>query len=426
MRRQQLLVLALLIAALVAPAMAADQYLYGSPSLSAAIAGTNEFSPGDTVTLTVTLTNSGLNTYKFVDPTAVARDDLPNTAKMVTAGLGTTGVPITVMSDPQFLGDIPGGRSATATYNVRVAKDAAPGTYQVPLQVTYTYLGSAEQYSDSVRYYYDTKTETIPVAIVIKPDLLIDVVDVTSEYLNVGTEGYVRMTLKNTGYETAHAAVAQIVRSGTSPIVPTDASAYLGTFAPGETVDVTFKVAVSTEAETQAYPLNVQVTYENSDGDTVATETTTLGLPVGGKTDFAVASTTASLTPGAKSVLEVVYRNIGDTTVYNAQARISAIDPFTSNDDTAYLGDLAPGDEATARFEVNVDGDATLKPYGLDSEIRYRDALDNSQISDTMKVQVDLVPRSDSPFTNPLVLAVLAVAILGGGYYILVYRKKNR
>ncbi len=427
MRRQQLLVLALLIATLVAPTMAADKYLYGSPSLSASIAGTNEFSPGDTVALTVVLTNSGLNTYKLVDPTAVARDDLPNTAKMVTAGLDATGAPITVKSDPQFLGDIAGGKSATATYNIRIADTAAPGTYQMPLQVTYTYLQSAEQYgSDSIQYFYETKTETLPLAVTIKPDLRIEVVDVTSDYLNVGTEGYVYLTLKNIGHETAKDAVARIARSGTSPIVPTDASAYLGTFAPGDTANVTFKVAVSTEAEAQSYPLDVLVTYENSDGDAATTTTTTLGLPVGGKTDFAVVSTTGTLSPGEKSVLEVIYKNIGDTTVYNAQARLSAIDPFTSNDDTAYLGDLAPGQEAAARFEVNVDTDATLKTYGLDSEIRYRDALDNSQISDTMKVQVDLVQQSGSLFTNPIVLIVLAVVILGGGYYILVYRKKQR
>ncbi len=416
----------LLLAGTAAPALAADQYLYGSPSLSASIAGTNQFSPGDTVALTVVLTNSGLNTFKMVDPTAVARDDLPNTAKMVTAGLDATGVPITVKSDPQYLGDIAGGKSATATYNIRVADNAEPGTYTVPLQVTYTYLQSAEQFGgDSIRYNYEKKTETLPLAVTVKPDLLIEVVDVTSDYLNVGTEGYVHMTLKNIGYETANDAVAQIVRSGTSPVVPTDASAYLGTFTPGETADVTFKVAISTEAEAQSYPLDVLVSYVNSDGDAATTKATTIGLPVGGKTDFTVVSGAGTLSPGAKSVLEVIYKNTGDTTVHNAQARISAIDPFTSNDDTAYLGDIAPGEEATARFEVNVDADATLKTYGLDSEIRYRDALDNSQISDTMKVQVDLVQKTDSVFTNPIVLAVLAVVILGGGYYFFVVRRKT-
>ncbi len=136
----------LLFAGMTAPAMAADKYLYGSPTLSASIAGTNEFSPGQEMALAVNLKNSGLNTFKFVDPTAVARDDLPNTAKLVTAALGTDAAPVTVKTDPQFLGDIAGGKSVTATFTVKVAENAAPGTYNLPLTVTYTYLSSAEQY----------------------------------------------------------------------------------------------------------------------------------------------------------------------------------------------------------------------------------------------------------------------------------------
>jgi len=113
--------------------------------------------------------------------------------------------------------------------------------------------------------------------------------------------------------------------------------------------------------------------------------------------------------------------------VYNAQVRLSAVDPFTSNDDTAYLGDMKPGDNATARFVVNVDNDATVKAYGLDSEIRYRDALQNSQISDTMKVQITLAEQEGlmNVLTNPIVLSVIVILILGAGYYIMVQRKKR-
>ncbi|RXE57207.1 S-layer protein [Methanoculleus taiwanensis] len=415
----------LLLAGMTAPALAADKYLYGSPTLSASIAGTNEFSPGQEIALAVALKNSGLNTFKFVDPTAVARDDLPNTAKLVTAALGADAAPVTVKTDPQFLGDIAGGKSATATFTVKVAEGAAPGTYSLPLTVTYTYLRSAEQYgSDSIQYFYEEKTEVLPLAVTITPDLRVEVLAVTTDDLNVGTEGYVHLTLKNAGYETAQGAVARIARSGTSPVVPTDAAAYLGDFAPGETVDVTFKAAVTTDAEAQTYPLDALVTYTDSDGDAATSKTVTLGIPVGGKTDFAVVSSGAVLYPGEKSVLEVVYKNTGAATVYNAQARISAIDPFTSNDDTAYLGDLAPGAEGTARFEMNVDADATLKAYGLDSEIRYRDALGSSRISDTMKVQVDLAQKTGSLVTNPVVLAAIAAIILGAGYYVFVMRRK--
>jgi hypothetical protein len=372
--------------------------------------------------------NSGLNTFKIVDPTVVNRDDLPNTAKLVTAALSPGDAPLTVKSDPQFLGDILGGKSTAATFNVKVRDDAAPGAYTLPLQVTYTYLREAEQYgADSIRYVYDEKTETLPLTVTITPDLRVEVTDARSEHLNVGSEGYLYLTLKNVGHETATNAVAKIVRNGDSPIIPTDGSAYIGTLAPGDEVTATFKASVSTDAGEQSYPLDLMVAYTDSDGDASTTRTVTLGLPVGGKTDFAVVSSTASLSPGAKSVLEVVYKNVGVTTVYNAQARISAVDPFTSNDDTAYLGDIAPGETVTARFEMNVDADATQKMYGLDSEIRYRDALDNSHISDTMKVQVNVAAQEGGlmALANPLVLGIVVLGLIGAGYYVLVFRKKH-
>ena len=64
------------------------------------------------------------------------------------------------------------------------------------------------------------------------------------------------------------------------------------------------------------------------------------------------------------------------------------VDPFTSNDDSAFLGDIAPNETKEAAFLVSADKTATVKKYGIDAEIRYRDALDNQVISDPMKLSV--------------------------------------
>ncbi len=434
MRWQYVPILFLLLALLAVPGTAqvmpgaapGTKYLYGSPELSAAIAGTNEFAPGAETGLTVIIANSGLNTHKIVGSDIISHDDLPNTAKLATVALKGDDTPFTVKTDPQFVSDIPGGGARDATFNIKVADSAKPGTYTLSVEVTYTYLRTAEEYGpDLLRYYYQKKTETLPLTVRVTPDLRVEILDLRSESLNVGTEGYVTMTLKNIGHDTAGAAIAMVVRNGASPLIPTDGSAYIGAFEPGEIVDVKFKVSVSDNAEPQSYPLDVVVTYEDYEGKTATSRAVTIGLSVGGKIDFDVVSPPAVFHPGDKSVLEVVYKNSGAAKVYNAQARISAVDPFTSNDDTAYLGDLAPGETATARFEVNVDTRGTLKEYGIDSEIRYRDSLDNSKISDTMKVRVVLEEKSGVLFINSIVLAIVAVIVIGAGYYIFVHRKKG-
>jgi hypothetical protein len=44
----------------------------------------------------------------------------------------------------------------------------------------------------------------------------------------------------------------------------------------------------------------------------------------------------------------------------SAQGRTCAIDPFTSKDDIAYLGNLKPGESARASYEVSVDRSDTV------------------------------------------------------------------
>ena len=412
-----------------APVIAGTEYLAGSPELSASISGTNEFSPGDDVNLTFVIENTGLNELKFVQSGIVDRDDQPNTAKFLTVTLDAGDAPFIVKSDPQMVGDLKGTSSARAVISVKIRSDAASGTYQIPLSLDYTYLYLAEQYGvDTIQYSYKTKNETLLIPIKIKPEISIDIISAVPDHLNVGTEGYIAMKIKNTGFEDGSKAVVKILRNGDSPIIPTDSNVYIGDFPAGSMVDCRYKVSVSGNAERQTYPVDVVVIYQNNEGDFITSRSDTVGIPVGGKVDFSLISPSGEMNPGTKKVLNVEYKNTGDTTIYSAQARISAVDPFTSNDDIAYIGDLKPGESKTVSFVVRADRTATIKEYGLDSEIRYRDALDNTYISDTMKVSVDVTtPAGITPIiSNPIYLSIIIAAIIGFIYLIYHYRKKNQ
>lgn len=419
--------LLLLCIFLVSPALAGTKYMSGSPDLSAYVSGSNEFSPGDDVSLTLVIQNTGLNEFKFVQSGIVDRDDQPNTAKFLTVTLMPGNAPLVVKSDPQMLGDLKGASSVNAVFTTKIKSDAKAGTYLLPVLLNYTYLYTADQYGvDTIQYTYKTQNLNITVPVKIKADVSIDVVSSTPEHLNVGTEGFLNLKIKNTGSEAGSKAVVKITQSGTSPIVPTDSSVYIGDFAPGSIVDCRYKVSVSKTAERQTYPVDVSVIYQNSEGDFVTSKVDTIGVPVGGKVDFEIISPPPEMNPGNKKVLTVVYKNTGETPVYSAQARISAVDPFTSNDDISYLGDLQPGQSATANFVVSVDKAATLKEYGLDSEIRYRDALDNTYISDTMKVKANIAAPAGltSILSNPIYLSIIVAAIIGIVYLGYYYRKK--
>lgn len=414
---------------LIAPAMAGTKYTAGSPELSAYISGANEFTPGKDVSLAMVVQNTGLNEYKFINSGIVDRDDLPNTAKFLTVSLVAGDAPVIIKSDPQMLGDLKGGNNANAIFSIKVKPDAAAGTYDLPVYLNYTYLYQADQYGvDTIQYRYKTANENLTLPIRIKPDVSIDVLSATPEHVNVGTEGYINMKIKNTGSENGTKSIVKILQSGNSPIVPTDSSVYIGDFPPGSIADCRYKVSVTSNAERQTYPVDVVVVYQNKEGDFVTSRIDTIGVPVGGKVDFKIISAPPELNPGNKKTITVEFQNTGDSTVYSAQARISAVDPFTSNDDVAYLGDLKPGQSAKASYIISVDRSATIKEYGMDSEVRYRDALDNTYVSDTMKVKIDVTSPAGitSILSNPIYLSILIAAIIGIAYAIYHYRKKQQ
>jgi uncharacterized membrane protein len=411
---------------MISPAQAASgtKYMSGSPVLSAYISGTNEVSPGDTVALKVTIENKGVNEFKFVQSGIIDREDLPNTAKFLTVSLATGDAPITIKSDPQMLGDLKGSSTTSAVINMKIDGNASAGAYNLPLIMNYTYLYEADQYGvDTIQYLYKEKTETFSLPIKIKPEVKISVLSVETEHLNAGTEGFVNITVKNIGQENGKKTILKIARNDMSPVLPTSGSMYVGDFAVDQVVSSRFKVSVTSDAEAQTYPLDVLVQYENSEGDQVTSDAETIGIPVGKKIDFNITSASNTVSPGQKKTITVQYMNTGGATAYNVQARISAVDPFTSNDDTAFLGTLAPGETGEAVYEISVDKSATIKEYALDSEVRYRDALDNSLISDPMKVQIEVV-KENSLLGNPLVLTVIAAVIILIGY--LVYRQRTK
>jgi len=412
---------------IVSPVSAGSQYMAGSPELTAAISGNNELSPGKEVQLAVVIQNTGINQFKFVKSGIVDTDDLPNTAKFLSVTLGSGTSPIIVKSDPQMLGDLKASGTSTAKFTIKVPSDAPAGIYNLPVRLNYTYLYNADQSgTDTIEYRYKTVDETLQLPVKIKDDVQIDVISSDIQHLNAGTEGYVTLTVKNIGHENAKKAILTIAQNAGSPVIPTEGSAYIGDFPSNGTATCVFKTSVNAGAEAQTYPLNVYVKYENTVGVLVSSDIETIGVPVVGEIVFTIVSDPQTISPGKKKVITAQFKNTGDATAYQAVARVSMVDPFSSNDDSAFLGDIAPGETKEASFLVSTDSAATVKQYGIDTEVRYRDALDNSVISDPMKLNVNVIEGKSliaGLTENPAVLAAVAVIIIAIGYFL--YRRKK-
>lgn len=425
---RRIIITAVVLILLVSPGSGATTYLYGEPDLEASVAGANEFDPGSDAEIVVRIQNSGLNVIKVETNLPSSGGELPNTARMVTAALGPGDAPVTVKTDPQMVGEIAGGESLVVPFSIKIASDAAAGTYSLPLQVSYTYLHDTELAEPGTAIYnYRTNAATLSVPMKIRPRIHLRIVEMNTEYLYAGGEGYINLKVENAGYLEGESSVLLISRNDESPVIPVESSVYIGNFAPGETVDARYKLEILDIAQQSTYPLDISVRYLDDRGDTVTSDPITVGIPAGGEIRFEVISPGVTMYRGSTETIHVEYENCGKTAVYSAQARLIASDPFTAVEDSAYLGDLGPGERARAQFILSSDEYATEKQYGLDTEIRYRDALGNSRVTDPTVVQVMVTARSgiEQVLYSPVIMSIIGALLVLVIYYAAFHRKRN-
>jgi hypothetical protein len=403
--------------------------LGGPPSFSAAVNGVNEFAPGEDATISILVKNAGLNPLKQLDRGTIDAEDLPNTAKFVTIGLASTSDAVIIKTDPQMVGDISGnGNTVTVQFRAKISTNATAGEYQLPLSIHYKYTRVIEQEAaDVFEFTYNEAEDTLPVTIRIKPQVKVEVIEAVPEGLIVGSQGYIYLKIRNTGPENGEMAAVKLLRNGQSPIMPTDSTLFVGSFPSGGIVECRYKVSVSQDATNQTYPIDVAVSYTNREGTIVISSLESAGVAANAKTAFAVISPAPEVPRGTSRTIEVQYRNDGEVTAYNAEARISPHNPVSITDNNTFLVNLEPGMTASARYVIEADAAAEPETYTFDSSVRYSDVLGNSLESDTMPVQIMVVPPASGTSGIPggyLTLASGVIAVIVICIAFLVYRRK--
>ena len=420
-----ILALLLISALAILPASAATQYRGTGPVFIATVSGTNEFVAGQDATIHIIVRNVGLNDLKQVGMGTIDPEDPQNTAKAVTIGLDSSGDAILVRTDPQMVGDIQGGNSVSVDFRAKISSNATIGEYQLPLTLTYRYPKvMVQEQADIFEFQYNDGQDTLPVTIRIKPEVKVDIIGAVPEQVTAGSEGYLNLTIKNSGAEDGTMAAVRLARNGESPIIPATSSVFIGDFPSGSTITCRYKISVSKDASNQTYPVDIAVSYTNREGDVVTSDAATVGIPVNAKPSFTIVSAVPEIPRGSGRIIDVRYRNDGATTVYAAQARIVEHSPITVTDDTSYLGDITPGATATARFAVSADDTADPASYTLDSTVRFRDASDTSLESDTIHLPLKVVPGTSGIPTAAIAAGLVAVLIIGGA--VSLYRRKNK
>jgi len=215
-----------------------------------------------------------------------------------------------------------------------------------------------------------------------------------------------------------------------------------GTLVPGQvSMPLTFDIKIWDSAPAGKYTMKVDLTYQYQkdvqvDGNASnnqldynmlyqhVNETHEIFIIVREQADFEVIEVSGDLLPGKPGILSVTFQNTGEEKASRATARLRLSDPLSSTDYTAYLGDMEPGDESRAMFNIDVDSDATSKAYSVKAEIEYEDAEGETRISDNIYVpaQVRELEEGRGIFGNPMLLGAGLVIIAS---IIFIYLKRR-
>jgi hypothetical protein len=404
----------------------------GKPNLEVTVMGSQELPVGQIGAFQIMVQNIGTFSGDVEDPadqvmalgyltaTGVALVPPCTTAVGVTATLTSGSSSIEVISGAAFIGTLSRGMSTTQpiTFQLYIHKDAQPGTYKLDLKLEYQYLSDVDwlnpgEASPQFDFHWGNRVQQAQISITVVGTYFSAVVTQT-EGVRAGATGIITVDIQNGGASEAYGVTAEIV-PGTS-ISPVGPASFLGDVAGNSSVTTQFKMAVSKEAVAKNSSVSILVKYKD-DRDVPRQSLLTVGVMVEGELNFEVqpVQVDGSLTPGSEKVITIPIVNAGDYEAKDAVARINIVNPFaaapfSTTDDTAYIGTLQPGESGSAKFRISVDADAVPKPYILEVEVEYWDSLGNSYTSDTMRATVT-VQQPSGMSTTTIILISLAVVV---------------
>ncbi|MFB6353042.1 MAG: COG1361 S-layer family protein [Halobacteriales archaeon] len=385
----------------------------------------NDLDAGTTTSLDLFLLNGG-QVHIGGTPHAEAR---VTTARQVVVSLRPGNAPLSIETGDRPVGNVPEGVVGPVTFTVSVNENAAPGTYVLPVRVSYVYTREIETGERTPAHEQRSRTLRTNVTVEIEGQAAFTLANASST-LAVGEEGTIRGTVTNTGHAPARDAV--IVYTADNPnIAPVETEFAVGDLAAGESANFAFDAEVVDSADAGTRQLSFQVRYRDADEKLRRSDALDARFDVAPRRDvFSVEPVTRAVTAGETGVLELRVTNAGEAPVTDVSAKLFTDDPLSSDDDEAFVDRLEPGESATVRFALAAAPGALEKVYPVSLDFQYDDAEGDTQLSDTYDVPVEVTRADDGGGpsiselldrpTAPVIggAAVLAVGLLAIGFWV--------
>jgi hypothetical protein len=228
--------------------------------------------------------------------------------------------------------------------------------------------------------------------------------------LYVGEEGDLLVNVTNTA-DRAVDGVVVTAETQAQNINFYNARYAVADLGAGESAVSQFRVGITEEAEPGPRVFELSARYRDPQGNIRRTDSRDVIANVEPRRDaFDLEVANETFSPGESGPFQVTVTNNRNETLRNIQAKFFTDDPLDSEDDSAFIEDLGPGESATVTLDLSVSGAAREKTYSASMDFRFDNARGDSELTDTQRVPVEV--RESNSMLSPLLGVLLGIGIV--------------
>lgn len=305
-----------------------------------------------------------------------------------------------------FVGRVEPGEEARVDVSMDVAEGAAVRPYAV--QATVAYEDSRGE----------QRSRTFPVSVTPRGEPTFAVSSVEAD-LRVGGQGTIQVVVENTGETVARDATVRLSVPWANVTTPAGGSLEypVGDLEAGATAEARFTTDVPAGVEPGPRRLALRVEHTTESGARRLAEPIGVRVDVGPRrSPIAVEPVNATYEVDGGGRLEVELTNRGDGPITDLRATLTATEPLSSNDPSAYVPRLGVGESTTVAFDLDVSDDAVPGSHPVSVSLTYDDANGNARSVEGETVGVTVVEQPGTGFPVAAVVVVV-LAIAAGAFW---------
>ncbi len=271
------------------------------------------------------------------------------------------------------------GENRTVTYAMSATDVAEPDTYPV--------VGTV-RYDDEEQVRRSSRPLAATVSVTREQTFAITEAETA---LRVDREGTMTVEVENTGPRAVANANIRIDTAGTG-LHPTQTAVAVGDLNPGESALATYEISVDDDTTATTRQILAQLEYDDINGEHRMADPERLAVDIEPDYPVFTLEPVENRVPAGETVtVEFEVTNNEPVTLSSINAKAFTDAPVSIPDDSAFIGELEPGESTVITMQVSAPGTAPVKEYPISLDFQYDDPDGDTKLSDTYDQPVSVL-----------------------------------